>query len=73
MLLKINNLVEGSVSKRPSKLIKTPYVADVLPLNQSSEILAHTAALGCCGLADVGATILMTSMPIPKSKNNKQK
>jgi DNA-binding sugar fermentation-stimulating protein len=73
MLLKINNLVEGSIIKRPSKLIKTPYVADVLPLNESSEILAHTAALGCCGLADTGATILMTSMPIPKSKNNKQK
>ena len=73
MLLKIDNLVEGSIIKRPSKLIKTPYVADVLPLNQSSEILAHTAALGCCGLADVGATILMTSMPIPKNKNNTQK
>ena len=73
MLLKINNLVEGSIIKRPSKMIKTPYVADVLPLNESAEILAHTAALGCCGLADIGATILMTSMPIPKSKNNKQK
>lgn len=73
MLLKIDNLIEGSIIKRPSKVIKTPYVADVIPLNQSCEILAHTAALGCCGLADVGATILMTSMPIPKSKNNKQK
>ena len=73
MLLKINNLIEGSIIKRPSKIIKTPYVADVLPLNESSEILAHTAALGCCGLADIGATILMTSMPIPKSKNKKQK
>ena len=73
MLLKINNLVEGSIIKRPSKLIKTPYVADVIPLHQSSEILAHTASLGCCGLADVGATILMTLMPIPKSKNNTQK
>jgi len=73
MLLKIDNLIEGSVIKRPSKIIKTPYVADVIPLNQSCEFLAHTAALGCCGLADVGATILMTSMPIPKNKNNKQK
>jgi DNA-binding sugar fermentation-stimulating protein len=73
MLLKIENLIEGSIIKRPSKIIKTPYVADVLTLNQNSEILAHTASLGCCGLADVGATILMTSMPIPKSKNNKQK
>ena len=73
MLLKIDNLIEGSVVKRPSKIIKTPYVADVIPLNQNAEILAHTASLGCCGLADVGATILMASMPIPKSKNNKQK
>jgi len=73
MLLKINNLIEGSVVKRPSKMIKTPYVADVIPFNQNEECLAHTAALGCCGLADVGATILMTTMPIPKSKNTKQK
>ena len=73
MLLKISDLVEGSVVKRPSKIIKTPYVADVISLNQSAEILAHTAALGCCGLADVGAKILMAPMPIPKSKNNKQK
>ena len=73
MLLRINNLIEGSVVKRPSKMIKTPYVADVIPFNQNSEILAHTASLGCCGLADVGATILMATMPIPKSKNTKQK
>jgi DNA-binding sugar fermentation-stimulating protein len=73
MLLEINNLIEGTISKRPSKIIKSPYVADVIPLNQSSEILAHTASLGCCGLADVGATILMGGMPIPKNKNNKQK
>ena len=73
MLLEINNLIEGTIIKRPSKIIKSPYVADVIPLNQSSEILAHSAALGCCGLADVGATILMTTMPIPKNKNNKQK
>ena len=73
MLLQINNLMEGSIIKRPSKIIKTPYVADVIPLNQNSEFLAHTASLGCCGLADVGAKILMTSMPIPKSKNEKQK
>ena len=73
MLLQINNLMEGSIIKRPSKIIKTPSVADVIPLNQNSEFLAHTASLGCCGLADVGAKILMTSMPIPKSKNEKQK
>ena len=73
MLLEINNLIEGTITKRPSKVIKSPYVADVIPLNQSTEILAHSASLGCCGLADAGATILMTTMPIPKNKNTKQK
>ena len=31
LMLKINNLVEGSVIKRPSAYIKTPYVADIIP------------------------------------------
>jgi DNA-binding sugar fermentation-stimulating protein len=77
--MKLDNLVEGVVVKRPSKAIKTPYVADVAFVDSNSmdslsaEILAHTAALGCCGLADSGAHILMAPMPIPKNKNNKQK
>jgi DNA-binding sugar fermentation-stimulating protein len=70
LLLKIENLVEGSVIKRPSKLIKTPYVADIIHSNNETPILGHTASLGCCGLADAGATILMA--PIPKSKSKKQ-
>ena len=73
MLLKIDGLIEGDIVKRPSKIIKTPYVADVKSDLLSEEILGHTASLGCCGLADTGATILMAPMPIPKSKNTKQK
>jgi DNA-binding sugar fermentation-stimulating protein len=72
LILKLDDLIEGTIIKRPSKQIKTPYVADILPIDSINEILGHTAALGCCGLADVGATILMS--PIPKStKNNKIK
>lgn len=70
-LLKLDNLIEGTVLKRPSKYIKTPYVADVIPIhdeNSNNEsVLAHSAALGCCGLADVGATVLMSSLPQKKS------
>lgn len=69
LLFKINDLIEGEIIKRPSKYIKTPYVADVV-FNQK-EVLAHTASLGCCGLADVGAKILMSS--IPKKNNPNQK
>jgi DNA-binding sugar fermentation-stimulating protein len=72
-LLKLDNLIEGVVQKRPSKYIKTPYVADVILDGESDTILAHTAALGCCGLADVGASILMTTMPLSKNGKNNQK
>lgn len=72
-LIKIDGLIEASVIKRPSKTIKTPYVADVTLDNSSEEFLAHTAALGCCGLADIGAQVLMTLMPVSKSGNQKQK
>ncbi len=70
-MLQIDNLIEGTVIKRPSKYIKTPYVADIIPFNQEKSILGHTASLGCCGLADVGATILMA--PVPKNNKNDDK
>jgi DNA-binding sugar fermentation-stimulating protein len=70
LILKINDLIEGEVIKRPSKHIKTPYVADIKICSTSSMILGHTASLGCCGLADVGASVLMAPVP-DKNKNNK--
>ena len=69
-MLQIDNLIEGSVIKRPSAYIKTPYVADIIPINAIDSILGHTASLGCCGLADVGATILMSPVPKTKKKND---
>ena len=57
------DLVEGYVVKRPSRHVKTPYVADVLVgvsiETQQKEILAHSPSLGCCGLADASAVVLM--------------
>jgi hypothetical protein len=44
--------------KRPSKHIKSPYVADIK--YGEVEILGNAPALGCCGLSDSGATILMS-------------
>lgn len=69
LLMKLDNLTEGQVVKRPSKYIKTPYVADILPIDSSEEILGHTASLGCCGLADVNAKILMSKIE-GKEKND---
>ena len=64
LVMKIENLVEGSIVKRPSKLVKSPYVADVIINN--TEILAHTASLGCCGLCEAGSSILF----VPMKNNN---
>ena len=70
-MLKIENLIEGTVIKRPSKYIKTPYVADIIPINSELSVLGHTASLGCCGLADVGASILMSAVPKSKKQIDK--
>jgi len=69
LLMKLDGLIEGNIVKRPSKMIKSPYVADIIPLTkQNEEILGHTASLGCCGLADAGATILMSKIKIKETK-----
>jgi DNA-binding sugar fermentation-stimulating protein len=72
--MSIGNLIEGTIAKRPSKIVKSPYVADIIPISkENEEILGHTASLGCCGLADVGATILMSKIQIKtKSKSKNQ-
>jgi len=70
LMLKIDNLIEGTVCKRPSAYIKTPYVADIIPFGEDESILGHTASLGCCGLADVGATVLMAPVPEKNKKND---
>ena len=72
LVLKLENLIEGNVVKRPSKFIKTPYVADIIPIGWDKSILGHTASLGCCGLADVGASVLMAPVPKNKKTNNKK-
>jgi DNA-binding sugar fermentation-stimulating protein len=73
LLFKIDNLIEGEIIKRPSKYIKTPYVSDVMTQDDKIEVLAHSASLGCCGLADAGAKILMTPIPNNKKSNYKYK
>lgn len=71
LILKLDGLIEGEVIKRPSKYIKTPYVADIKICSNSNMILGHTASLGCCGLADVGANILMSPVPKIHKKSDK--
>ena len=55
-------LVKGEIIKRPSRHIKSPYVADVM-INNNISLLAHTPSLGCCGLSDKGSTVMIEKAP----------
>lgn len=70
-LYKLSNLVEAMIINRPSKHIKSPYVADIQLINDDKQhtVLAHSASLGCCGLADKMASVLVCK----KEKNIKKK
>ena len=61
LLVDLKEVCRGEIVNRPSKKSKTPYVADVrIEMGQDQEILGHSPSLGCCGLADKGAIVLMT-------------
>lgn len=51
----LSPLVDAEVVKRPSKHIKSPYVADIVI--DGDDYLGHTPALGCCGLIDKGKIV----------------
>ena len=71
MLYQLDNLVEASVVKRPSKQIKTPYVADVLLYDENNEptkeVIAHAPSLGCCGYADKEQYVYVVPHENPKT------
>ena len=60
-IIQLPTVSTGEIIKRPSQHCKTPYVADV-SLESGVMILGHSPSLGCCGLADKGASIIMTKL-----------
>ena len=60
-------LIRVEVINRPSKSIKSPYVADIR-LEDGTLALCHTPGLGCCGLVAPGKFILVSKAANAKSK-----
>ena len=60
-------LYRVEVINRPSKSIKSPYVADIR-LEDGSHALCHTPGLGCCGLVAPGKHIYVSKAANTKSK-----
>ena len=68
MLYQIEKPVQGLVIKRPSLYCKTPYVADIVLEDDGLEIMGHSPSLGCCGLADKEATVVLSKINGKKTK-----
>ena len=61
------NLQEATIIKRPSTSCKTPYVADIIYTNDKIQTMAHTPALGCCGLTDNNSIVCISEKENPKT------
>ena len=62
--MQLSSFVHGIIVKRPSAVCKTPYVADIC-LDTTSDtlpLLGHCPALGCCGLSDKDARVILTPL-----------
>ena len=66
LIYNTKKLLKAKVIKRPSSTIKSPYVADIQLIDDDFDIidntiyLAHSPALGCCGLSDTDSIVLVS-------------
>jgi len=69
MLHVLPTLVRATVVNRPSKQIKSPYVADIC-LEDGTMALCHTPGLGCSGLVATGRAIYVSKAANPDAKTS---
>ena len=67
-------LYKGLVLSRPSKICKSPYLADVRIFDEhdniiEDNIMAHSVALGCCGLIAPNVYVLCSKSESTKNKS----
>ena len=72
LLIQLENMVKGIVVRRPSKILKSPYVSDIVLCENQIEILGHSPSLGCCGLADANSHVLLIPIIDKKTKKTKK-
>ena len=62
-------LYKALIITRPSKVCKSPYLADVNILDNCENVMAHSPALGCCGLIVPNVYVLCTKSDSTKNKS----
>jgi DNA-binding sugar fermentation-stimulating protein len=65
-LLTIGPLYKTGIVKRPSAIVKSPYVADIHI--HGEDTLAHTASLGCNGHVETGSNVYVLDTQSPQNK-----
>ena len=67
LLLDLGNLVKGRLVKRPSAQVRSPYVSDVMIVNENGDdvetVQAHSPALDVGGLCVPSTTVFMKERP----------
>ena len=68
LVLTLTGLEEATITKRPSKICKSPYMADIILTHDQDkqETMAHSPSLGCSGLTDIGSKVLVSRTPLEK-------
>ena len=71
VIFQLKDVVRATVVNRPSKTVKSPYMADItLDSDPDTSILCHSPSLGCAGIIVSGTRAIVT----PKTdKNSKSK
>ena len=60
VVLRLENVVRARVVSRPSKVVKSPYMADIMVDGGHTEELCHSPALGCAGIIVTGTQVIVT-------------
>jgi DNA-binding sugar fermentation-stimulating protein len=74
IIYSIEKLYKAIVINRPSKVCKSPYLADVVVYNDEEKIIeesvmAHTPALGCCGYVEKDSVVYCTKSSSKTAKS----
>ena len=67
IIFKFNDLIIADVVNRPSKKIKSPYLADVII--EKNEYMAHSPGLGLCGFITSGSVVALSKNDSDKRKS----
>lgn len=62
----IQDVIVAKVNSRPSKTIKSPYLADIL-LDDGTTALCHSPSLGCSGIISSGRIVMVTASQSKKA------